>query len=74
VWGVGSDQNIPLTFRRLLKKAKYRSLTRAAQKRGGMFAGTYRAVTVKERWPTAFCRGLLTPSPFTSLLAETYTR
>jgi len=44
---------------RLLKKAKYRLLTRAAQKRGRMFAGTYRAVIVRERWPTAFLSSLL---------------
>jgi hypothetical protein len=34
---------------RMLKKAKNRWLTRAAQKRGHVFAGAYRAATVRGR-------------------------
>jgi len=43
----------------MLKKAQIRLLTRAAHCRECMFAGVYRAATVRESVPNDFFRSLL---------------
>jgi hypothetical protein len=43
----------------MLKKAKIRWLTRAAHYRDRVFAGVYRAATVREPVPNNFFRSLL---------------
>ena len=51
----------PKSSSRMLKKAKKRLLTRAAQNRNYVFASSYRAATVRESVPKAFFSSLLGP-------------